>query len=181
VAEFWANVLVAVHLAYVGYVLIGLLAIFIGLLLRWQWVRNPWFRWTHLVMIVIVAGEAIVDFECPLTTWERRLRYQAFAMTIEPPLPHRVASWSGLLASPLGNGSLMAWPQVWNTWCPHHSSETFVGRCLDTIMFPKLPDWAFTPIYIGFALVVLLTFVFAPPRGRKKAAPPVPHQPAETT
>lgn len=179
-AVFWADVLVAVHLAYVGFVIFGLLAIFAGLLLHWQWIRNPWFRWTHLVMICIVAGEAIVDFECPLTTWENNLRYRAWAMTIEPPMPHRVASWTGLLAAPMGNGSLMAGPQIRDTKCPSYSSDTFIGRCLDNVMFPGAPQWMLNLIYIGVALVVLVAFIFAPPRRRKKTPVPEPRQPAET-
>jgi uncharacterized protein DUF2784 len=188
VDEFWADVLVAIHLAYVGFVVVGLLAIFAGMLFRWQWIRNPWFRWIHLSMILFVAGEAIVDFECPLTTWENTLRYRAWAMKIDPPLPYRIASWSGLLAAPMGNGSLLAWERIWDAWCPAKTSETFVGRCLDRVMFlgadgpsGAMPPWAFTSIYIGFAVVVLATFILAPPRRKKKAAPPVPQQPVETT
>jgi hypothetical protein len=72
-----ADVVVALHLAYVGFVVFGQLAIFLGVLLRWQWIRNPWFRWVHLAMITIVAVEAILDITCPLTTWEYNLRVLA--------------------------------------------------------------------------------------------------------
>jgi hypothetical protein len=165
VHKFWADFLVVIHLGYVGFVIFGLLAILVGLLLRWQWVRNPWFRWIHLVMICIVAAEAVVDFECPLTTWENQLRRQDRAMEILLP---RAAFWTPLLGSALGDGPLMASSSIWETWISWHS-ETFVGRCLDQIMFPKLPPWAFTPIYIGFAVVVLATVLLAPPRRRKAA------------
>jgi hypothetical protein len=69
-----ADVVVALHVAYVSFVVFGQVAIFLGVLLRWQWIRNPWFRWTHLAMITIVAVEAILDITCPLTTWEYNLR-----------------------------------------------------------------------------------------------------------
>jgi hypothetical protein len=72
-----ADVVVAVHVAYVSFVVFGQLAIFLGILLRWQWIRNPWFRWIHLAMIIIVAVEAILDITCPLTTWEYNLRVLA--------------------------------------------------------------------------------------------------------
>src|SRR5262249_49927579 len=62
---FWADVIVAIHVAYVGYVVVGQLAILIGLALKWQWVRNPWFRVTHLIAISIVAAEAIIGMQCP--------------------------------------------------------------------------------------------------------------------
>jgi hypothetical protein len=57
---FWADVIVAFHTAYVAFIVVGLVAICVGALLRWGWVRNPWFRYTHLIAIVIVAGEAVL-------------------------------------------------------------------------------------------------------------------------
>jgi hypothetical protein len=72
-----ADLMVAVHVAYVGYVVLEQLMIWVGLPLRWSWIRNPWFRWTHLLMMLIVGGEAAIDIECPLTRWERQLREAA--------------------------------------------------------------------------------------------------------
>jgi hypothetical protein len=69
-----ADVVVAIHIAYVSYVIFGELAILLGLFFKWEWTRNLWFRWTHLIAIVIVAAEAIVGFTCPLTKWETALR-----------------------------------------------------------------------------------------------------------
>jgi hypothetical protein len=69
-----ADLLVAVHLAYVAYVVVGQLLILVGVVLRWGWVRNPWFRVTHLLAIAIVAVETVFEIECPLTVWERGLR-----------------------------------------------------------------------------------------------------------
>ena len=74
---FLADCIVVVHVAYVGFVLVGLLAILVGGLLGWNWVRNPWFRSLHLLAIGIVTLEAIWGIECPLTTWEQALRRQA--------------------------------------------------------------------------------------------------------
>src|SRR5262249_11268514 len=62
-----ADLIVAIHVGYVGVVVFGLLAILIGGPLGWRWVRNPWFRVIHLLMILIVATEAIWDITCPLT------------------------------------------------------------------------------------------------------------------
>jgi hypothetical protein len=50
------------------------LLILIGLVCRWKWVRNPWFRVIHLLCIGIVAAEAASGVICPLTIWERELR-----------------------------------------------------------------------------------------------------------
>src|SRR5450755_163295 len=75
-----ADCLVVIHLAYISFVIFGQLAIMVGWPLGWRWIRNPWFRITHLIMILIVALEAVVQFKCPLTTWEENLRVAAGQM-----------------------------------------------------------------------------------------------------
>src|SRR5262245_16237336 len=67
---FLSDLVVFIHFLYVAYVVVGQLAIFAGIALKWQWIRNPWFRWTHLTMISIVALESISNFRCPLTDWQ---------------------------------------------------------------------------------------------------------------
>lgn len=72
-----ADVIVAVHVVYMAFVVFGELVIVIGAFLKWQWIRNPWFRFVHLFTIAIVALEAIFGLACPLTTWEYDLRLAA--------------------------------------------------------------------------------------------------------
>ena len=69
-----ADFIVAFHTLFVGFVVVGQLLIMIGLVCRWRWVRNPWFRVIHLLCIGVVAAEAACGVTCPLTTWERDLR-----------------------------------------------------------------------------------------------------------
>jgi hypothetical protein len=133
-----ADVTVALHLAYVLFVIVGLAAIVVGIVLRWQWVRNFWFRSLHLLAITFVALESIIGMTCPLTDLEYYLRKAAG-----------------------GN------PQ---------EADTFVGRLLQNILFYDVPEghWGFTVAYVGFAVLVLATFVLAPPRWpRRKAKAPV--------
>jgi hypothetical protein len=69
-----ADAVVAVHVLYVGFVVLGQLLVWLGVALRWRWVRNPWFRWAHLAMMTAVGVEAVFDITCPLTRWEAGLR-----------------------------------------------------------------------------------------------------------
>ena len=69
-----ADLMVFVHLMYVSYVLVGQLAIIVASAFRWEWGRNRWFRLTHLLAIAIVALEAVMGWQCPLTKWEYQLR-----------------------------------------------------------------------------------------------------------
>jgi hypothetical protein len=74
---FWADAVVAIHTAYVAFVVLGQGAILIGWALGWRWVRNPWFRLAHLIAITLVGVEAVLGIECPLTVWEWQLRVRA--------------------------------------------------------------------------------------------------------
>jgi hypothetical protein len=127
-----ADLVVAFHVAYVGYVVLGQLAILVGVLFRWKWIRNPWFRWTHLVMMSIVGYEAVRDITCPLTTLEATLRAKAGEAVAE---------------------------------------GTFVGRLLHDLIFINASPRVITALHIGFALLVIGTFVLAPPRSFRKRPP----------
>ena len=84
---FWyalaADVLVAAHVGYVGFVVLGQLAVVVGIASHWGWIRNPWFRVIHLLAISVVAAEAILGLHCPWTTWERDLRALAGQTTLQ--------------------------------------------------------------------------------------------------
>jgi hypothetical protein len=69
-----ADGVAAFHFAYVAFVVVGELAILLGAACRWGWVRNPTFRFLHLLAIAVVALEAVGNIDCPLTLWENHLR-----------------------------------------------------------------------------------------------------------
>lgn len=72
-----ADALLFVHVLFVVFVVGGLVSIFLGKLLRWAWIRNPFFRIAHLVAIGIVVLQSWLGMICPLTTWEMWLRERA--------------------------------------------------------------------------------------------------------
>jgi hypothetical protein len=49
---------------------------------------------------------------------------------------------------------------------------SFVARIIRKIIFYDFPSWVFTALYIGFGLLILLTFVLIRPRRKTKAAGP---------
>ena len=71
---FLADVVVAIHALYVGFVVFGLVAILVGYALDWRWVRDVYFRLLHLAAIGFVCLESLVGIDCPLTTLENGLR-----------------------------------------------------------------------------------------------------------
>ena len=72
-----ADLVAIVHFAYVAFVVVGMAAILLGIVLRWRWVRNFWFRIVHFLTIGVVVAEEFGGLICPLTTWERQLRIKA--------------------------------------------------------------------------------------------------------
>jgi hypothetical protein len=74
---FLADAILAAHVVFVGFVVFGLVAIYLGLFLRWPWVRNFWWRVLHLIGIGVVVFQSWLGVICPLTTWEMALREKA--------------------------------------------------------------------------------------------------------
>jgi drug/metabolite transporter superfamily protein YnfA len=72
-----ADVALITHVAFVTFVLGGLLLILLGGFRGWNWIRNPWFRVLHLVGIGLVVVQAWLGVICPLTTLEMALRERA--------------------------------------------------------------------------------------------------------
>ena len=142
--EILADSLAAIHLGYLAYVVLGQVAILIGWPLHWRWIRNPWFRISHLAMILIVAAEAVVDYECPFTTWERNLRVQIGQIRVDPERGkvEEVSFVAEILRSVLYAGS----------------DESFVQYL--------------KPTYYTFAGIVLATVLLVPPRFRRPGTSP---------
>ena len=75
--SFLADAILLIHFAFVVFVVAGFLLILIGLLARWSWIHNRFFRIAHLAAIGIVVLQAWFGKLCPLTVWESEFRQQA--------------------------------------------------------------------------------------------------------
>ena len=125
-----ADLLVLVHLLLVCFVVGGQVAIVVGAVRKWSWIRNPVFRVGHVLTIVLIAANATAGILCPLTEWEYALRDRA-GQVVETDI-------------------------------------SFMGRLVRGVLFYELPTWVFTLAYVLFALVVIATLIFVPPRWRRK-------------
>ena len=76
-----ADIVLIVHVLIVLFVVFGLVSIYVGKMLEWSWVRNPWFRLLHVVTISVVALQSWLGILCPLTTVEMSLRKRAGDVT----------------------------------------------------------------------------------------------------
>ena len=69
-----ADAILVLHALFVAFVVGGLILVFAGRAAGWSWVRNPWFRVTHLAAIAVVVIQSWLSIICPLTTIEMNLR-----------------------------------------------------------------------------------------------------------
>ncbi len=74
---FLADVTIAVHVAYVAFVVAGELLILLGWWRGWAWVRSFWFRTAHLLAIGAVVVVELPVVRCPLTIWDEAFRARA--------------------------------------------------------------------------------------------------------
>lgn len=72
-----ADAVLVLHVAFVVFVIAGLMLILAGRPLGWGWIRNPWFRIAHVAAIGVVVLQSWVGVICPLTTIEMALRKRA--------------------------------------------------------------------------------------------------------
>ncbi len=72
-----ADAVLVLHVGIVAFVVGGLLAVVVGNLAGWGVVNRPLFRWLHLSAIMIVAAQAVLGVDCPLTVLEAWLRTRA--------------------------------------------------------------------------------------------------------
>jgi hypothetical protein len=73
----FADILLVIHAVFLAFVVVGFVLTVAGILLRWSWVGNFWFRLIHLLAIGLAVVQAWFDRICPLTSWESALREAA--------------------------------------------------------------------------------------------------------
>ena len=78
---FLADTILIAHIVFAFFVVFGLFAIYLGLFLKWHWVRNRVFRVLHLFAIGIVVIQSWIGVICPLTIWEMALRAEVHSDT----------------------------------------------------------------------------------------------------
>lgn len=69
-----ADLVVGIHFVVVAFAIGGALAILVGGIRSWEWVRRPVFRFLHLAVVATVALQQEL---CFLTEWEIALRERA--------------------------------------------------------------------------------------------------------
>lgn len=78
-----ADFTLAVHAAFVAFVVGGQVAILIGWLRDWEWTRGRLFRFTHLAAIGFVVLESWFEIPCSLTVLENAFRIRSGAAAYE--------------------------------------------------------------------------------------------------
>jgi hypothetical protein len=63
-----------VHFAFSAFVVVGFAFIVAGVIWRWEWMRNYWFRSLHLGAVAFEVARSWLVLPCPLTALEHWLR-----------------------------------------------------------------------------------------------------------
>lgn len=69
-----ADIILVVHFCIAAFNAFSLPVIWVGALAGWRFVRNPWFRYSHVGLMGFVLAETLAGQLCPLTAWEGALR-----------------------------------------------------------------------------------------------------------
>lgn len=85
-----ADCVLILHFCYVLFVVGSLPVIWLGAWLKHPFVRNPWFRYSHLTAILLVVVESLLGIVCPLTVWENTLRQVETANSFIQVWLHRI-------------------------------------------------------------------------------------------
>ena len=72
-----ADLILALHVGILAFVVVGQLLFVMGGILGWAWVREWSIRLAHLALIAFVIVQSWLGAVCPLTVWEQALRLQA--------------------------------------------------------------------------------------------------------
>jgi hypothetical protein len=68
-----AEAILAAHVAIILFNLFGLIAVPLGAVCGWRFVRVRWWRLLHLVLLAVVAAQAVFGHACILTIWQAAL------------------------------------------------------------------------------------------------------------
>jgi len=120
-----ADAILIIHALFIVFVVASFILIMTRMFKHWSWIRNLWFRLTHLLAIGIVVTESWFEKICPFTEWENSLREAAGG-----------AGYTG----------------------------SFIQHWLQKIVFYDFSPWVFTMAYTIFGILVILAWIFIPPR-----------------
>ena len=125
-----ADAILAVHAAFVLFVVGGLPAIWIGVALDRPFAFNPWFRGAHLAAIAFVVLEAVLGYVCPLTLWEDTLRGAVTEKGFIQRWVHAWLFWNWpawvFTTIYVSFGALVA--ATWWIWPPRFKGSGYLGR-----------------------------------------------------
>jgi hypothetical protein len=145
-----ADVILVVHFLYATTVVLLIPLIFVGWWRKWAWVRKPWLRILHLLMIGVVVAEVGLGWDCPLTLWERDLRIQGGEWEVRelPPWEQDEQRTKKMVET-------------------HFYQRNFLARLVRSILFvdlSKTPAWLLHGIYIACGIVIIGLWIVVPPR-----------------
>ena len=88
-----AIILLALHLAIIVFNIAGCVLIPLGAWRGWRWVREFWWRLTHVLSLAVVAVQALLGRACFLTIWQDQLSGSTHVQPLIEGWMNRLVYW----------------------------------------------------------------------------------------
>ena len=89
----FSEIVLLFHFCIFLFITLSFFLIPLGYYLKWEWVKNKYYRLIHLVLMVIIFIETILGFMCPLTILENFLRNDIEINNKITQIIHQIMYW----------------------------------------------------------------------------------------
>ena len=89
----FSEIVLLFHFCIFLFMIFSFFLIPLGYYLKWEWVKNKYYRLIHLVLMGIIFIETILGFMCPLTILENFLRNDIEINNKITQIIHQIMYW----------------------------------------------------------------------------------------
>ena len=90
----FSEIVLFFHFIVFLFITVSFFLIPFGYFQKWKWVKNKYYRLTHLVLMGIILIETILGFMCPLTILENFLRNNIEVDNNLTQIIHQIMYWN---------------------------------------------------------------------------------------
>jgi len=89
----FSEIVLLIHFCIFLFIILSFFLIPLGYQQKWRWVKNKYYRSTHIILMGIIFIETILGFMCPLTVLEHHLRNNTKVNNKFTEIIHQIMYW----------------------------------------------------------------------------------------
>lgn len=89
----FSEIVLLFHFCIFLFIILSFFLIPLGYQQKWRWVKNKYYRSTHIILMGIIFIETILGFMCPLTVLEHHLRNNTKVNNKFTEFIHQIMYW----------------------------------------------------------------------------------------